>query len=117
MTLRHKTRFNTSGQGFKKDPIRYQCYLYCHKTRFNTSGQGFKKDPIRYQCYLYCHKTRFNTSGQGFKKDPIRYQCYLYLVKIALIANRVFFKTLPRSVKSSFMTKGHGQGVLKRKNY
>ena len=37
------------------------------------------------------HKTRFNTSGQGFKKDPIRYQCYL--------------------------TKGDGQGVLKRKNY
>ena len=58
------------------------------------------------------HKTRFNTSGQGFKKDPIRYQCYL-----SLIANRVFFKTLPRSVKTSFMTKGHGQGVLKRKNY
>ena len=28
----------------------------------------------------------------------------------ALIANRVFFKTLPRSVKTSFMTKGHGQG-------
>ena len=28
MTLRHKTHFNTSGQGFKKDPIRYQCYLY-----------------------------------------------------------------------------------------
>ena len=27
MTLRHKTRFNTSGRGFKKDPIRYQCYL------------------------------------------------------------------------------------------
>ena len=38
-------------------------------------------------------------------------------VKIALIANRVFFKTLPRGVKTSFMTKGHGQGVLKRKNY
>ena len=57
------------------------------------------------------HKTCFNTSGQGFKKDPIRYQCYL------LIANRVFFKTLPRSVKTSFMTKGLGQGVLKRKNY
>ena len=37
------------------------------------------------------------------------------LVKITLIANRVFFKTLPRSVKMSFMTKGHGQGVLKRK--
>ena len=41
----------------------------------------------------------------------------LSLVKIALIANRVFFKTSPRSVKTSFMTKGHGQGVLKRKNY
>ena len=27
MTLRHKTRFNTSGQGFKKDPIRYQCFV------------------------------------------------------------------------------------------
>ena len=25
----------------------------CHKIRFNTSVQGFKKDPIRYQCYLY----------------------------------------------------------------
>ena len=41
----------------------------------------------------------------------------LSLVKIALTANRVFLKTLPRSVKTSFMTKGHGQGVLKRKNY
>ena len=41
----------------------------------------------------------------------------LCIVKIALIANRVFFKTLPRSDKTSFMTKGHGQGVLKRKNY
>ena len=39
----------------------------------------------------------------------------LSLLKIALIANRVFFKTLPRSVKTSFMTKGHGQGVLKCK--
>ena len=56
------------------------------------------------------HKTRFDTSGQGFTKDPIRYQC-------SLIANRIFFKTLPRSVKTSFMMKGHGQGVLKRKNY
>ena len=35
----------------------------------------------------------------------------------ALIANRVFFKTLPRSVKTSLMTKDHGLGVLKRKNY
>ena len=53
----------------------------------------------------------------SLKKDPIRYQCYLYLVKIALIVNRIFFKTLPRSVKTSFMTKGHGQGVPKCKNY
>ena len=51
------------------------------------------------------HKTRFNT----FKRRP----CSLSM--LALIANRVFFKTLPRSVKTSFMTKGHGQGVLKRK--
>ena len=42
---------------------------------------------------------------------------HFLLVKIILIANRVFFKTLPRCVKTSFMTKGHGQGVLKRKNY
>ena len=62
-----------------------------------------------------CRKTRFKASGQGFKKDPICYQCYL--VKIALIANRVFFKTLPRRVKTSFTTKIHGQGVLKPKNY
>ena len=32
-----------------------------------------------------------------------------------LIANRVIFKTLPRSVKTSFMTKGHGQGVINAK--
>ena len=24
-----------------------------HKTRFNTSGQGFKKTLFHYQCYLY----------------------------------------------------------------
>ena len=36
---------------------------------------------------------------------------------LALIANRVFLKSLPGSVKTSFITKGHGQGVLKRKNY
>ena len=46
------------------------------------------------------HKTCINTSGQGFKT-------------IALIAN-VSFKTLPKSVNTSFMIKGHGQGVLKR---
>ena len=41
----------------------------------------------------------------------------LSLVKVALIAKRVFFKTLPRSVNTSFMATGHGQGVLKRKHY
>ena len=58
------------------------------------------------------HKTHFNTSGQGFKKTLFATNAIL-----ALIANKVFFKTLPRSVKASFMTKGHGQDVLKRKNY
>ena len=48
-------------------------------------------------------------------KDRIKSESLL--VKIALIANRVFFKTLPKSVKTSFITKGHGQGALKRKNY
>ena len=62
------------------------------------------------------HKTCINTSVQGFKKDHIRYQCDLSKVKIALIAIMVFFKTLPRSVNTSFMLKGHGQSVLKCKN-
>ena len=56
------------------------------------------------------HKTCFNTSGQGFKKRPYSLSM---LVKVALIANRVFFKTLPRCVKTSFMTKGHGQCASK----
>ena len=38
MTLRHKTRFNTSGQGFKKDPIRYQCCLYYLYDEGSRSG-------------------------------------------------------------------------------
>ena len=52
-------------------------------------------------------------------RDPPTFvlEILLSLEKIAVIANRVFFKTLPRSVKTSFMTKGHGQSVLKRKNY
>ena len=42
----------------------------------------------------------------------------LSLVKIALIiAKWVFFKTLSGSIYNSFMIKGGGQGVLKRKNY
>ena len=40
-----------------------------------------------------------------------------FLVKIALIENMVFLKTLPRSIYLSYMIKSGGQGVLKRKNY
>ena len=53
------------------------------------------------------HKTCIiNTSGQGFKKRPYS------LSMLYLIANKVFFKTLCRSI-----IKGGGQGVHKRKNY
>ena len=52
-----------------------------------------------------------------FKTLPRSVKTSFMTRPIALIANRVFFKTLPRSGKTSFMTKGHGQGVLKRKNY
>ena len=38
-------------------------------------------------------------------------------LKIALIANRVFSQNLSRSIYTSFMIKGGGQSVLKRKNY
>ena len=41
----------------------------------------------------------------------------LSLVKIALIANKAFFKSLSRSICTSFMIKGGRQGVLKCKNY
>ena len=60
----------------------------------------------------------FPACGVCFMQRPTTFVLErLSLVNIALIANRVFFKTLPRSVKTSFMTKGHGQGVLKRINY
>ena len=61
----------------------------------------------------------FRACGVCFMQRPPTFvlEKLLSLVKIALLANRVFFKTLPRSVKTSFMTKSHGQGVLKRKNY
>ena len=39
----------------------------------------------------------------------------LSLVTIALIANRVFFKTLSRRVNTSFMIWGYGQGVQNAK--
>ena len=41
----------------------------------------------------------------------------LSLVKRALMANSVFFKTLSKSIYTSNMIKGGGQGGLKRKNY
>ena len=41
----------------------------------------------------------------------------LSVVKTSLIANMGFFKTLSRSIYTSFMIKGGGQDVLKRKNY
>ena len=39
----------------------------------------------------------------------------LSCVKIALVANRVFFKTLSRNIYTRFMITGSGQGVIKRK--
>ena len=39
------------------------------------------------------------------------------LVKRALMANSVFFKTFSKSIYTSNMIKGGGQGGLKRKNY
>ena len=48
------------------------------------------------------HKTRFTLLGKVLKKTLFATNAIL-----ALIANKVFFKTLPRSVKASFMTKGH----------
>ena len=61
----------------------------------------------------------FRACGVCFMQRPPTFvlERLLSLVKIALIANTVLFKTLPRNVKTSFMSKGHGQGVLKRKNY
>ena len=41
----------------------------------------------------------------------------LSLVKRALIANSVFLKTLSKSIYTSNMIKGGGQGGLQRKNY
>ena len=40
MTLKHKTCINTSGQGFKKDHIRYQC---CIKLVLTLLGKVLKK--------------------------------------------------------------------------
>ena len=53
------------------------------------------------------HKTCLNTFGQDLEKP-------LFAIR-PLIANKVFFKTLSRSIYTSFIIKGGGQGVLKRK--
>ena len=41
----------------------------------------------------------------------------LSLVKIALIENRIFFKTLSRSIYTMFLIEDSGKGVQKRKTY
>ena len=65
------------------------------------------------ECKLHLH---FEHAAFVLCRDPPPLLSF-WKVTIALIANRVFFKTLHRSIKTSFMTKGHGQGVFKRKNY
>ena len=56
------------------------------------------------------HKTCINTSRQVLEKT-------LFAINRALMANSVFFKTLSKSIYTSNMIKGGGQGGLKRKNY
>ena len=71
------------------------------------------------------HKSCINTSRQVLEKtifaiNAIFTKCsltMLSLVKRALIANSVFFKTLSKSIFTSNMIKGGDQGGLKRKNY
>ena len=61
------------------------------------------------------HKTCIKTSGQILEKTLFAINAIFS--KVALKANRVLFKTLTRSIYTSFMLKGGDQGVLKRKNY
>ena len=64
MTLRHKTRFNTSGQGFKKDPIRYQCYL--------TKGDGQGVPKRKFRLSAHGHKTELNQKARPkFTSPPL----------------------------------------------
>ena len=62
------------------------------------------------------HKSCINTSRQVLEKTLFAINA-VFLVKRALIANSVFFKTLSKSIYTSNMIKGGGQGGLKRKNY
>ena len=60
------------------------------------------------------HKTCINTSRQVLEKTLFAINAIL---NRALMANSVFFKTLSKSIYTSNMIKGGGQGGLKRKNY
>ena len=76
---------------------------------------------------LIANRSFFFKKKKKKKKRPIRYQGYLLektLLAINVIFSKdsidsewVFFKTMSRSIYTSFMIKGGGQGVLKRKNY
>ena len=57
------------------------------------------------------HKTCINTSRQVLEKTLFA----INAIFTALIANSVFFKTLAKSMYTSNMIKGGGQGGLKRK--
>ena len=59
------------------------------------------------------HKTCINTSRQVLEKTLFA----INVINRALMANSVFFKTLSKSIYTSNMIKGGGQGGLKRKNY
>ena len=62
------------------------------------------------------HKTCIISSGQVLEKTPFAVNA-IFTVKIEMVANRVFLKTLSRSIYTSFMVKGGSQCVLIAKNY
>ena len=83
------TDINTSGLGFKTDPIRYQCYLSL--LVLTLLDKVLKETLSMLSSLVLTLQTLFainaiftgiNTFGQGFKTDPIRYQCYLFAVSI-----------------------------------
>ena len=54
MTLSHKTRLTLLGKVLKKTLFAINAIkiaLIANRVFLKPSGQGFKKDPIRYQCY------------------------------------------------------------------
>ena len=58
------------------------------------------------------HETYINTFGQVLEKT-------IFAINATFTSKAIgsFFKTLSRSIYTSVMIKGGGQGVLKRKNY